>query len=104
MSIAVRPQSPTSFPQLEFTNLSLGAPTVGGTGGAGLFLRDSLTTNTIFVTGQATWTSSNPEVATVSLLNSSSVTFKAIAVGTTRITATLDGRSVSLGFSVAPRQ
>lgn len=103
IQINVRPESP-SYPQLEFTSLSDGPVAVGQSGGAVLTRRQSPTNGAVFVTDKAVWTSSHPDVATVSIINSAAVGFRGLSPGNTRITASIDGQSVSLGFSVGPRR
>ena len=93
-----------SYPILEFVNLSGQLVAVGGAGGATVSRRLNLGGAGSFVTNLATWTSSNPSVATVRVANSSSAWFEGHATGTTRITASLDGQSATLGFSVGPRR
>jgi hypothetical protein len=40
----------------------------------------------------------------VSIINSGSAGFRGMATGNTRITASIDGQSLSLSLSVAPRR
>jgi hypothetical protein len=96
--ILVRPEPGT--PRLEFTNLS-GPVTLDRAGGVSLS-QEPATGG--FATSLATWTSSNPAIVTVSVINSASARLSPHGTGTARVTATLGGLSSSMSVSVGPRQ
>jgi hypothetical protein len=90
------------YPRLDFVNV-FDFPVLGREAGAELIRYDSASSDSSRVTSSAVWTSSNPAVATVTLgLNGLSIS--TLSVGTTRITATIGGRSRTLNMSIPPRQ
>jgi hypothetical protein len=101
--IAVRPAAFT-YPRLDFEPY-FGPIRIGDGASSGLTRQDSATGGTNPVTGQAAWTLSNPTVVRISVsgLNNSSLGISGLAIGTARITTTINGQSLSLNVSVAPR-
>jgi hypothetical protein len=102
--IAVRPAAFT-YPRLDFVPY-FGPIRLGDYGVASALTRqDSATGATNLVTNQAVLTWSNP---TVVIVSSSAVSgyfgIGPLAIGTARITATIDGQSITLNVSVAPRR
>jgi trimeric autotransporter adhesin len=89
------------FPSLAITGLSTLPPrAVGQTASLSAVLRFSVSQSQN-VTSQAIWSSSDPDVLTVTL-DGSSATVTGMTVGTAVITATFNGLTANYGLSVHP--
>lgn len=99
------PSPPASAPQAATLVVTLGPETLsaGRQGFAAIQARDAA--GKVINLSSATWTSSNPSVATLSPNNPTFTTkVNALAVGKTTITAQAEGLTASAEFTVTPHQ